>query len=57
MVPVEPGRDAEVGHQSLYPGEFRRDAVALYRAADGKRTYAPVAADQGISGETLRTCS
>jgi transposase-like protein len=44
-----------VGHQSLYPEEFRRDAVALYRAAEGKRTYAVVAADLGISGETLRT--
>nr|EJI95845.1 transposase family protein [Rhodococcus sp. JVH1] len=37
------------------PEEFRKDAVALYRAADGKRTYAAVAADLGISGETLRT--
>jgi transposase-like protein len=44
-----------VGRQSLYPEEFRKDAVALYRAADGKRTYAAVAADLGISGETLRT--
>ena len=35
--------------------EFRKDAVALYRAADGTRTYAAVAADVGISGETLRT--
>lgn len=44
-----------MGRQSLYPEEFRRDAVALYRAADGERTYAAVAADLGISGETLRT--
>lgn len=44
-----------MGRQSLYPEEFRKDAVALYRAADGKRTYAAVAADLGISGETLRT--
>jgi transposase len=50
-----PGRDVEVGRQSLYPEDFRSDAVALYRAADGKRTYAAVAADLGISGETLRT--
>lgn len=41
----------------MYPEEFRRDAVALYRAADGTRTYATVAADLGISGETLRTWS
>jgi len=44
-----------VGRQSLYTEEFRKDAVALYRAADGKRTYAAVAADVGVSGETLRT--
>ncbi|MFC9768935.1 transposase [Rhodococcus jostii] len=44
-----------MGRQSLYPEEFRKDAVALYRAADGKRTYAAVAADVGVSGETLRT--
>jgi transposase len=44
-----------VGRQSLYTEEFRKDAVALYRAADGKRTYADVAADVGVSGETLRT--
>ena len=44
-----------MGRQSLYTEEFRKDAVALYRAADGKRTYAAVAADVGISGETLRT--
>ncbi|MFC9769490.1 transposase [Rhodococcus jostii] len=40
-----------MGRQSLYTEEFRKDAVALYRAADGKRTYA----DVGVSGETLRT--
>jgi transposase len=50
-------RDVEVGRQSLYTEEFRKDAVALYRAADGKRTYAAVAADVGVSGETLRTGS
>ncbi|BAH55537.1 putative transposase (plasmid) [Rhodococcus opacus B4] len=44
-----------MGRQSLYTEEFRKDAVALYRAADGKRTYAAVAADVGVSGETLRT--
>ncbi|PWI04704.1 hypothetical protein DIZ27_43675 [Streptomyces sp. NWU339] len=50
-----PGRDAQVGRQSPYPEEFRKDAVALYRAAGGKRTYAVVAAELGITGETLRT--
>ncbi|MDT2006473.1 transposase [Rhodococcus opacus] len=45
-----------MGRQPLYPEDFRKDVVALYRAADGKRTYAAVAAaDLGISGETLRT--
>ncbi|TQC43211.1 IS3 family transposase [Rhodococcus opacus] len=44
-----------MGRQSLYTEEFRKDAIALYRAADGQRTYAAVAADLGISGETLRT--
>jgi transposase len=29
--------------------------LSLYRAADGERTYAAVAADLGISRETLRT--
>ncbi len=37
------------------PEEFRKDAVALYRAAAGKRTYAAVAADLGITAESLRT--
>ncbi|MEW2574602.1 IS3 family transposase [Streptomyces sp. NPDC047070] len=44
-----------MGRKSPYPEEFRKDAVALYRASDGKRTYAAVAADLGITGETLRT--
>ncbi|WP_436843905.1 transposase [Streptomyces sioyaensis] len=35
--------------------EFRNDAVALYRAAGGKRTYAAVAADVGVTCETLRS--
>lgn len=50
-----PGRDVQVVRQSPYPEEFRRDAVALYRAGGGKRTYAAVAAELGITGETLRT--
>ncbi|CAL9677051.1 hypothetical protein SUDANB105_08006 [Streptomyces sp. enrichment culture] len=43
-----------MGRQSPYSEEFRKDAVALYRAAGGKRTYAAVAAEHGITGETLR---
>ncbi|MCX5114684.1 IS3 family transposase [Streptomyces sp. NBC_00378] len=44
-----------MGRQSPYPAEFRNDAVALYRSASGKRTYAAVAADVGVTGETLRS--
>lgn len=44
-----------MGRKSPYPEEFRKDAVALYRASGGKQTYAAVAADLGITGETLRT--
>lgn len=50
-----PGRDAQVGRRSPYPEEFRRDAVALFRAAGGARTYSAVAADVGVTGETLRS--
>ncbi|MET7899755.1 IS3 family transposase [Streptomyces mirabilis] len=44
-----------MGRKSPYPAEFRNDAVALYRAAGGKHTYAAVAADVGVTGETLRS--
>ncbi|MDO0930064.1 transposase [Streptomyces sp. TG1A-8] len=44
-----------MGRGSPYPEEFRNDAVALYRAAAGRRTYAAVAADVGVTGETLRS--
>ncbi|MFE4825059.1 transposase [Streptomyces sp. NPDC056704] len=44
-----------MGRRSPYPAEFRNDAVALYRAAGGKRTYAAGAADVGVTGETLRS--
>ncbi|GHG45125.1 transposase [Streptomyces hydrogenans] len=44
-----------MGRRSPYPEEFRKDAVALYRAAAGKGTYAAVAADLGITAESLRT--
>lgn len=50
-----PGRDIQVGRKSPYPEQFQKDAVALYRVSGGKRTYAAVAADLGITGETLRT--
>lgn len=44
-----------MGRKSPYPEECRKDAVALYRAVAGKRTYAAVAADLGITAESLRT--
>lgn len=44
-----------MGRRSPYSEEFRRDAVALFRASAGKRTYAAVAADLGITAESLRT--
>ncbi len=44
-----------MGRKSPYLEEFRKDAVAFYRAAGGKRTYAAVAVDLGITAESLRT--
>ncbi|MFD8003456.1 IS3 family transposase, partial [Streptomyces mirabilis] len=41
-----------MGRKSPYPEEFRKGAVALYRAAGGKRTSAAVAADLGITVES-----
>ncbi len=52
---VGPRKGVLVGRKSPYPEEFRNDAVALYRSAGGKRTYAAVAADVGVTGETLRS--
>jgi transposase len=52
---VGPRKGVLVGRRSPYPEEFRNDAVALYRAAGGKRTYAAVVADAGVTGETLRS--
>jgi transposase len=52
---VGPRKGVLVGRKSPYPVEFRNDAVALYRAGGGKRTYAAVAADVGVTGETLRS--
>lgn len=49
---ADPRKGVLVGRKSPYPEEFRNDAVALYRAAGGKRTYA---ADVGVTGETLRS--
>ncbi|MBY6306555.1 transposase [Streptomyces clavuligerus] len=43
-----------MGRRSPCPEEFRRDAVALYRAGGGRRTYAVAATELGITGETLR---
>ncbi|MFF1343712.1 transposase [Streptomyces sp. NPDC058290] len=51
---ADPREGVLVGRRSPYPAEFRNDAVALYRAAGGRRTYA-VAADVGVTGETLRS--
>src|SRR4051794_27452637 len=52
---ADPREGVLVGRRSPYPVEFSIDAVALYRAAGGKCTYAAVAADVGGTGETLRS--
>ncbi|MFE5302277.1 transposase, partial [Streptomyces sp. NPDC056632] len=44
-----------MGRRSPYSEESGKDAVALFRAAAGKRTYAAVAADLGVTAESLRT--
>ncbi|MGW3150945.1 hypothetical protein ACWDG1_41195 [Streptomyces sp. NPDC001177] len=44
-----------MGREFSYPEELRKVAVAWFRAASGKRTYAAVAAELGMTGETLRT--
>ncbi|MYQ82291.1 hypothetical protein GTY51_01110 [Streptomyces sp. SID4936] len=44
--------EVQVGRESPYPEEFRKEVVALYRAAGGKRTYA---ADLGITATYVRT--
>ncbi|PBC69674.1 transposase [Streptomyces sp. TLI_235] len=43
-----------MGRPSKYSDEFRRDAVALYRASEGRRTFAAVAREIGVNHETLR---
>ncbi|MFD7624408.1 MULTISPECIES: IS3 family transposase [unclassified Streptomyces] len=40
---------------SKYSAEFRSDAVTLWRASDGRRTFRDVAADLNVNPETLRT--
>lgn len=48
-----PRKRVLAGRRSPYSEEFRNDAVALFRAAGGRRTCAAVAADVGVTGETL----
>ncbi|MYS82066.1 MULTISPECIES: transposase [Streptomycetaceae] len=43
-----------MGRPSKYTDEFRRDAVALYRASVGSRSIASVASELGVNHETLR---
>ncbi|MCT9011248.1 transposase [Streptomyces rhizosphaerihabitans] len=52
---ADPREGVLVGRKSPYPEEFRSNAVALCRVAGGKRTYAAVATDLGVTGETLRS--
>lgn len=40
---------------SKYSAEFRADAIALWRASAGRRTYRDVAADLNVNPEMLRT--
>ncbi|MER8089652.1 transposase [Streptomyces sp. NPDC094048] len=40
---------------SKYSAEFRSDAIALWRASAGRRTFKDVAADLNVNAETLRT--
>ncbi|MFJ7494318.1 transposase [Streptomyces sp. NPDC097727] len=39
---------------SKYSAEFRCDAIALWRASAGRRTFKDVAADLNVNPETLR---
>ncbi|MGW2142591.1 transposase, partial [Streptomyces sp. NPDC001773] len=40
---------------SKYSAEFRSDAIALWRASAGRRTFKDIAADLNVNPETLRT--
>ncbi|MFI5770998.1 transposase [Streptomyces sp. NPDC051658] len=40
---------------SKFSAEFRSDAIALWRASAGRRTFKDVAADLNVDPETLRT--
>ncbi|MFF3632284.1 transposase [Streptomyces sp. NPDC002164] len=40
---------------SKYSAEFRSDAIALWRASAGRRTFKEIAADLNVNPETLRT--
>jgi transposase len=44
-----------VARSSKYSAEFRSDAVALWRASAGRRTFKDVAADVNVNPETLRS--
>ncbi|MFJ6054600.1 transposase [Streptomyces sp. NPDC092307] len=44
-----------MGRRSPSSEEFRKDAVAFFRAGAGMRAYAAVASDVGITAESLRT--
>jgi transposase len=44
-----------VARPSKYSPEFRSDAIALWRASAGRRTFRDVAADLNVNPETLRT--
>ncbi|MET8138583.1 transposase [Streptomyces sp. NPDC005251] len=43
------------GPPSKYSTEFRSDAIALWRASAGRRTFKDVAAVLNVNPETLRT--
>jgi transposase len=44
-----------MARSSKYSAEFRSDAIALWRASAGRRTFRDVAADLNANPETLRT--
>ncbi|MFC9331226.1 transposase [Kitasatospora sp. NPDC057015] len=53
-IAFDAGRQVQMGRPAKYSDEFRRDAVALYRAAGGRRTFAAVARTTAVNHETLR---